>query len=79
MAGRLLDDALGHFRVEGVSEVYASVEEDNEPSLALFKSRGFARTGFGEVSKKRGAIGALIMYREMLAVPGETLLHKLMQ
>ncbi len=79
VAGKLLDDALGHFRDEGASDVYASVEDDNEPSLALFKSRGFTRTGFVEISKKRGAIGALIMYREMLAVPGEMLLHKLMQ
>jgi len=79
VAGKLLDDAIAHFREAGASDVYASVEEDNEPSLALFKSRGFVRTGFGEISKKRGAIGALVMYREMLAVPGEMLLHKPIQ
>ena len=76
LAGRLLDDAVQHFQDEGLAEVYASVEGGNEPSLALFRSRGFTKTTFGEVSKKRGAIGALILYREMLAVPGEELLHK---
>jgi ribosomal protein S18 acetylase RimI-like enzyme len=76
MAGALLDDALEHFRDEGVVDAYASVEGDNEPSLALFRSRGFTRTNFGAVSKKHGKIGALIMYKEMLVVPGEMLLHK---
>ena len=77
VAGTLLDDALSILRHAGVVEVYASVEQDNDPSLALFRSRGFTKTGFGEITKKRGALGALLMYRDMVAVPGEMLLHKL--
>src|SRR5437867_13110175 len=32
-----------------VKEVFASVEEDNEPSEALFASEGFRRTSINEV------------------------------
>ena len=73
---RLLEDALRRFRALGLKEVFASVEEDNESSEALFASEGFTRTSFGEVSKKHGSIHTLNMYREMLVVPGEVLLRK---
>ena len=72
----LLKDALRHFETEGLKEAFASVEEDNEPSEALFASEGFTRTSFGEVSKKYGGIRTLNMYRIMTFVPGEVLLHK---
>ena len=72
----LLEDALRHFKASSLEEVFASVEEDNEPSEALFASEGFTRTSFGEVSKKHGSLHALNMYREMLVVPGEILLRK---
>jgi ribosomal protein S18 acetylase RimI-like enzyme len=72
----LLDDALRHFKDSKVAEVFASVEEDNQPSEALFASEGFTRTSFGEVSKKYGSLHTVNMYREMLVVPGEVLLHK---
>lgn len=76
VGGLLLWDALRLFGGEGKTDVYASVEEDNEPSLALFESNGFSKTSFGELAKKHGPVGALRMYREMLAVPGEVLLHR---
>jgi len=72
----LLEDALRSFKVKGVEEVFASVEEDNEPSEALFASEGFTRTSFGDVSKKHGRLHTVNMYREMLVVPGEVLLRK---
>jgi len=72
----LLEDALRHFKASKVKEVFASVEEDNEPSEALFASEGFTRTSFGEVSKRYGGLHAVNMYREMLVVPGEILLGK---
>jgi ribosomal protein S18 acetylase RimI-like enzyme len=72
----LLENALQHFKASGASEVFASVEEDNEPSEALFASEGFIRTSFSEVSKKYGNLRTLNMYREMLVVPGEVVLRK---
>ena len=72
----LLEDALRHFKASSLEEVFASVEEDNEPSEALFASEGFTRTSFGEVSKRYGGLHAVNMYREMLVVPGEILLGK---
>jgi ribosomal protein S18 acetylase RimI-like enzyme len=71
--GRLLDDALAYFLGIGTKVVYASVE--NEEGVGLFASRGFRRTGFGEVSKRYGLMRAVAMYRSMLAVPGEVLLQ----
>ena len=76
IAKLLLEDALRHFEAAGVKEAFASVEEDNEPSEALFASEGFTRTSFGEVSKKHGSLQTLNMYRIMTVVPGEVLLHK---
>jgi len=72
----LLEDALRHFKALSVEEVFASVEEDNKPSEALFASEGFTRTSFGAVSKRHGNLHTLNMYREMLVVPGEVLLRK---
>src|SRR5438093_7982860 len=72
----LLEDALRLFEASKVQEVFASVEEDNTPSEALFASEGFKRTSFNEVSKKHGSLHTLNMYREMLVVPGEVLLRR---
>jgi len=76
VAKLLLEDALGRFEGAGVKEVYASVEEDNEPSEKLFASEGFTRTSFGEVSKNHGSLRTINMYRIMRVVPGEVLLRK---
>lgn len=76
IAKLLLDDVLRHFKAAGMKEVFASVEEDNEPSEALFAAEGFTRTSFSEVSKRHGSLQTLNMYRMMTVVPGEVLLHK---
>ena len=76
IAKLLLEDALQLFKASKVEEVFASVEEDNTPSEALFGSEGFTRTSFGEVSKKHGKLHALNMYNAMRVVPGEVLLRK---
>jgi ribosomal protein S18 acetylase RimI-like enzyme len=69
----LLEDALAYFSGIGARVVYASVE--NDEGASLFLSKGFRKTGFGEVSKKYGLMRAISMYRSMLAVPGEVLLQ----
>ena len=76
IARLLLNDALSRFETEGVREVFASVESDNVPSEGLFSSLGFIRTSFVEVSRKYGALRAMNMYRIMVVVPGEILLHR---
>jgi len=72
----LLDNALRYFEDSGVKEVFAGVEEDNAPSEKLFESEGFKHTNLGEVSRKHGTLHALNMYRMMVVVPGEILLHR---
>jgi ribosomal protein S18 acetylase RimI-like enzyme len=72
----LLEDALQRFKASSVQEVFASVEENNKPSEALFESEGFTRTSFGEVSKRHGKLHTLTMYNAMRVVPGEVLLRK---
>ena len=74
----LVEDALELFKTARLSEVFASVEEDNEPSEKLFASEGFIRTSFSEVSKNYGHLHALNMYRTMWVVPGEVLLRKIL-
>ena len=76
VGGRLLDDALAHFTSRGVSYVFATVEEDNAASLSLFHSRGFVKTGFGEMSKLYGRLRSAYMMLEMQAVAGEVVLCK---
>ncbi|HZY94132.1 MAG TPA: GNAT family N-acetyltransferase [Candidatus Bathyarchaeia archaeon] len=76
IAKLLLEDALRLFKSSGISEVFASVEENNKPSEALFASEGFTPTSFGEVSKKHGNLHTLNMYRVMRVVTGEVLLRK---
>lgn len=74
VAARLLEHSLEHFSELGMHEVYASTEEGNAESEGLFRSRGFVRTSYREVSGKYGNLRALNLYRKMLVVPGETLL-----
>lgn len=73
IGGALLDDALHCFRGLEVMEVYASME--NEDAARLFGSKGFTRTDFGRVSDRYGFLHALSLYKSMLAVPGEVLMH----
>ncbi len=76
IAKLLLEDALRLFKASKLKEVFASVEENNIPSEALFASEGFTRTSFTEVSKNHGSLHTLNMYRAMTVVPGEILLRK---
>jgi ribosomal protein S18 acetylase RimI-like enzyme len=78
IAKLLLEDALRLFKASALKEVFASVEENNIPSEALFASEGFTRTSFTEVSKNHGSLHTLNMYRAMTVVPGEILLRKSM-
>ena len=75
---QLLSDALNHFLSIGSKEVYASIEEDNVESAALFGSMGFMKTSYDELSRRYGKIRAIDMYRRMLVVPGETLFFKVL-
>ena len=73
----LLRDALEHFKAAGKTEVFASIEgKDNLPSEKLFAAEGFVRTNLGEVSRDHGPLGALNLYRMMVVVPGEVLVHR---
>lgn len=76
IGGRLLDDALSLFAQRGVRDIYASVEEDNLESNKLFGSRGFERVESSEMAERYGRIRSLLMYREMMVVPGEILLGR---
>ena len=76
IGGKLLDDAISRFAKMGVRDIYASVEEDNVESKRLFGSRGFDRLKDSEMTARYGRIRSLLMYREMMVVPGEVLLVK---
>jgi ribosomal protein S18 acetylase RimI-like enzyme len=76
VGGRLLDDALAYFRKRGSRYAYASIEEENVESRALFRSRGFEKVQGSEMAARYGRIRALLMYREMMVVPGELLLGR---
>jgi len=76
IGGRLLDDALSLFASQGESCVYATVEEDNEPSLALFRSRGFVEVGFDDMVRLHGRLRSVYMLHEMTAVTGEVVLRR---
>lgn len=76
VAALLVRDALRLFRAAGLTDAFASVEQYNLPSERLFAAMGFTRTSLGEVSKKYGLLRALNMYRMMVVVPGEVLLHR---
>jgi len=76
VASLLLKDALRLFKAGGAVEAFASVEKDNLPSERLFAAEGFVRTNLVEVSRRHGTLRALNMYRLMVVVPGEVLLHR---
>jgi ribosomal protein S18 acetylase RimI-like enzyme len=74
LGGRLLDEAIDHFKRREVAEVYASAEEENTESKGLFASRGFKMLEGSEMQERYGRIRALLIYREMTFVPGEQLM-----
>jgi ribosomal protein S18 acetylase RimI-like enzyme len=74
VGAQLLDDALRIFRSSGIEVVFAAAEEDNAPSLRLFRSRGFRPVGRDAPTWKEGGLGAWGLYSRMRIVPGEVLL-----
>lgn len=70
----LLDDALAGFDRQGVRVVYAAAEEDNAPSLALFRSRGFRLVARDEPGYREGGLGAWGLRSRMRVVSGEVLM-----
>jgi ribosomal protein S18 acetylase RimI-like enzyme len=74
---RLLDFSLSYFTDLSSEVVFASLTtEHGGESKALFLSRGFIVTTFGEVAKKYGRLRAVNLYRKMLVVSGETVVYK---
>lgn len=71
---RLLDDALDRFRRDGRKVAYAAAEEDNAPSIALFRSRGFRTVERNELGYAEGGLGAWGLRSRMRLVWGEVLL-----
>ena len=76
IGGRLLDDAMVLFEGEGDETVYACAEEHNLESIALFKSRGFERITFHEMTKVHGPLKAIRLVNSMRAVPGEIIMRR---
>ena len=70
----LLDDALDWFRSQRCEIVYAAAEEDNEPSKALFRSRGFRAVDKHETGYREGGLGAWGLRSKMMVVSGEVLM-----
>jgi len=78
VAGSLLRDALALFKSKGVAEVFASIETETLSPERLFTSEGFVRTSLLEVSRHHGFPSTLNMYRMMVVVPGEILMHRVL-
>jgi len=76
IGGTLMDEALAHFASQSTFSVYASVEEDNVPSLSLLRSKGFQMTGFDEMSQLHGLLPVVRMMFRMETVSGEVVLRK---
>ncbi len=74
LATVLVDDALARFRADGTQVVYAAVGEENAPSLALFRARGFRQVERKEPGYREGGLGAWGLRSRMMLVHGEILL-----
>ena len=79
VAALLVRDALSSFREAGLTDAFASVEQDNLPTERRFAAEGFTRASLSEVYRRYGQQRALNMYRMMVVVPGEVLLHKTLE
>ena len=76
IGGVLLDDAIERFRREGAQILYAAVQSDNAPSLALFTSRGLREVARKERNYQEGGLGAWGLRSRMRLVYGELLLGR---
>jgi [ribosomal protein S18]-alanine N-acetyltransferase len=75
----LLDDAIDLFRTEGAHILYGAAEEDNAPSLALFRSKGFREVDRKERGYQEGGLGAWGLRSRMMLVHGEVLLGRFLE
>lgn len=73
LGGLLLDDALALFRRERLLIAYGAAEEENLPSIALFRSRGFRPVERKELGFREGGLGAWGLRSRMTLVGGEVL------
>jgi L-amino acid N-acyltransferase YncA len=78
VGGLLLDDAIEALQAGGAHEVFACIRADNVPSVRLFASRGFVKTGFRELARDKGAGHAARLWCRMVVAPGEKLFRKTM-
>jgi ribosomal protein S18 acetylase RimI-like enzyme len=76
IGGLLLDDALETFRSEGAAEALACARAENTASIRLLESRGFVRTGFGNLARFKGPLRAAALWRKMIVAPGEVVYTK---
>ena len=74
VGARLLDDALRLLGGRAARVVYAAVEVDNDPSLALFRGRSFREVAKDEPHYTEGGLGAYGLRAKMRIVRGEALL-----
>jgi ribosomal protein S18 acetylase RimI-like enzyme len=74
---KLLDFSLSYFSDLSTDIVFASLTSGHGgESKALFLSRGFKETTYGEVAKRYGRMRAVNLYRKMLVVSGEIVVYK---
>jgi ribosomal protein S18 acetylase RimI-like enzyme len=79
VGGALLDDAIELFRNEGARILYGAAEEENEPSLKLFRSRGFRPIEPAERGFREGGLGAWGLRSRMMLVHGEILMGRFLE
>ena len=78
LGGALLDASLRFFGDMGVREVVASIERENTPSLGLFLSRHFVKTGIRELARIHGLLKTLRILARMLVVPHEVVMRRVL-
>jgi ribosomal protein S18 acetylase RimI-like enzyme len=71
VGGLLLDDAFRVLHAAGAREVFACARKDNTPSIRLLGSRGFVKTGFRELARRKGLKAAAALWMRMVVAPGE--------
>jgi ribosomal protein S18 acetylase RimI-like enzyme len=76
VGGFLVERAMEYFSRRDANEILAAVEEDNEPSIRLFESRGFQKMRFSQLAKKYGQIKAARLWSGMLVVSGEVVFSR---
>ncbi len=79
VGGALLDDAIELFRREGARILYGAAEEENTPSLTLFRSRGFREIEREELGFREGGLGAWGLRSRMRLVHGEVLMGRALE